>query len=153
MRILAFLTTALILTSCDVAVDAQPTGQPDIAYLKAPGTENMDLPFTAAVRLDNTLYLSGALGIPPGTRQLVEGGIQPETRQTLENIARTLENSGSSIDNVVKCTVFLADMSEWAAMNEVYTTFFKNKPARSAIAASGLALDARVEIECIAWIE
>lgn len=153
MRISVLLITALFLTSCEAAVDAQADGRPDVAYLKAPGTENMDLPFTAAVRLNNTLYLSGALGIPPGTRQLIEGGIQAETRQTLENISRTLENSGSSIDNVVKCTVFLADMSEWAAMNEVYTTFFKNKPARSAIAASGLALDARVEIECIAWVE
>jgi len=57
------------------------------------------------------------------------------------------------MDNVVKCTVFLADMSEWSAMNEVYTTFFVNKPARSALGASGLALDARVEIECIAVID
>ena len=113
----------------------------------------MNLPFTAAVRLGNTLYLSGALGIVPGTRSLAEGGIQEETRQTLDNIKATLENSGASMDHVVKCTVFLADMAEWGAMNEVYTTYFKNKPARSAIAASGLALDARVEIECIAWVD
>ena len=113
----------------------------------------MDLPFSSAVRVDNLLFLSGALGIVPGTRELAEGGIQAETRQTLENISRTLENFGSSMDKVVKCTVFLADIAEWGAMNEVYSTFFPNKPARSALGASGLALNARTEIECIAVVD
>lgn len=122
-------------------------------YLKAPGTEDMELPFSAAVRVGNTLYLSGALGIVPGTRDLAEGGIQGETRQTLENISATLENFGSSMEQVVKCTVFLADMAEWGAMNDVYKTFFPNPPARSAVGASGVALDARVEIECIAYVD
>lgn len=81
---------------------------------------------------------------------LAEGGIQGETKQTMENIRTTLEAYGSSMDRVVKCTVFLADMSEWGAMNEVYRTYFEVPPARSALGASGLALDARVEIECIA---
>jgi reactive intermediate/imine deaminase len=97
------------------------------------------------------LYLSGAVGNLPGTSQLAEGGIQGETRQTMENIKANLEKHGSSLDEVVKCTVFLADMAEWAAMNEVYVTYFPgNKPARSALGASGLALGARVEIECLA---
>ena len=73
-------------------------------------------------------------------------------RQTLDNISATLENFGSSMENVVKCTVFLADIDEWAAMNEVYTTYFPNKPARSALGVSGVAPNARVEIECIAVI-
>ena len=108
--------------------------------------------FSEAVRVGHTLYLSGKLGTVPG-QGLVEGGIQPETRQTLENIKATLEDYGSSMDEVVKCTVFLADIAEWSAMNEVYTTFFPvNKPARSAVAGSGLALNARVEIECIATV-
>jgi reactive intermediate/imine deaminase len=108
--------------------------------------------FSEAVRVGHTLYLSGKLGTVPG-QGLVEGGIQPETRQTLENIKATLEDYGSSMDEVVKCTVFLADIAEWSAMNEVYTTFFpENKPARSAVAGSGLALNARVEIECIATV-
>lgn len=108
--------------------------------------------FSEAVRVGHTLYLSGKLGTVPG-QGLVEGGIQPETRQTLENIKATLEDHGSSMDEVVKCTVFLADIAEWSAMNEVYTTFFPvNKPARSAVAGSGLALNARVEIECIATV-
>ena len=78
------------------------------------------------------------------------GGIQPETRQTLENISQRLEDFGYSMDDVVKCTVFLADMAEWGAMNEVYKTFFRNPPARSAGGVSGIALDGRIEIECIA---
>lgn len=139
----------LCLAGCEVTVDESA----DVAWLQAPGTEDLDLPFSSAVRVDDLLFLSGALGIVPGTMTLAEGGIQGETRQTLENIKGTLENFGSSMDRVVKCTVFLADMSEWGAMNEVYRTFFVNPPARSALGASGLALDARVEIECIAVME
>ncbi|MDX1488739.1 MAG: Rid family hydrolase, partial [Acidiferrobacterales bacterium] len=96
------------------------------------------------------LYLSGFLAYDPDTGGIIEGGIQAETRTTLEGISVALETFGSSMDRVVKCTVFLADIDEWAAMNEVYTQFFPNKPARTALGVSGLALGARVEIECIA---
>ena len=99
------------------------------------------------------LQMSGKLGNMPGTLDLAEGGITGETRQTMENISATLQQFGSSLDDVVKCTVFLADIAEWGAMNEVYRTYFKNPPARSALGASGLALNARVEIECIAITE
>lgn len=106
--------------------------------------------FSEAVRVGNTLYLTGKLGTAPG-QGLVEGGIQAETRQTLTNISEALARYGSSMDEVVKCTVFLADMAEWSAMNQVYVEFFPiNKPSRSAVGVNGLALDARVEIECIA---
>ena len=125
---------------------------PEVEYLQLPGAEDRDLPFSAAVRVDDTLYVSGSIGNIPGTLDLAEGGIQGETRQTLENIKRVVEQFGSSMDRVVKCTVFLADIAEWGAMNEVYRTYFPNPPARSALGASGLALDARVEIECIAVI-
>ena len=148
MKRLIFVAILLNLTACEVTVEDTP----DVAYLNAPGNEGRDLPFSSAVRVDNLLFLSGAIGVVPGTMDLAEGGIQGETRQTLENIKANVENFGSSMDKVVKCTVFLADMSEWGAMNEVYRTFFPNPPARSAFAASGLALDARVEIECIAVI-
>ena len=124
-----------------------------VEYLNAPGTEELGLPFSSAVRVDNMLYLSGALGNAPGSLELAPGGIGPETRQTMENIKATLEQFGSSMDEVVKCTVFLADMNEWGAMNEVYRTYFVNPPARSALGASGLALGARVEIECIATVD
>jgi reactive intermediate/imine deaminase len=109
-------------------------------------------PFTPAVQVGDILYLAGQIGTGPSAQGgVVTGGIQAETRQTMLNIRDVLEKSGSDMDHVIKCTVFMADMKEWDAMNEVYTTFFPNhKPARSALGANGLALNARVEIECIA---
>ena len=107
-------------------------------------------PFTRAVRVGNLLFLSGQIGTD-ATGRLVPGGIQPETRQTLENIRAELQRNGLGMDRVAKCTVFLADIAEWGRMNEVYATFFPGpKPARSAAGSNGLALGARVEIECIA---
>ena len=116
--------------------------------------ENPGLPFSEAVRVGSMLYLSGQIGtVPGGELRLVEGGIQAETRQTMENIKTVLEKYGSSLDEVVKCTVFLADIAEWPALNEVYVEYFTaHKPARSAVAGSGLALGARVEIECMATV-
>ncbi len=149
MKRLLLLIPAIVLFGCDVTVDESP----NVAYLNMPGMEGRDLPFSSAVQVGHTLYLSGNIGNMPGTLDLAEGGIQGETRQTMQNISAVLEQFGSSTDNVVKCTVFLADMAEWGAMNEVYRTFFKNPPARSALGASGLALGARVEIECIAIVD
>ena len=109
------------------------------------------LPFSTAVRVGDLLFLSGQVGVLPGGRGLVSGGIEAETRQTLENIKQALEYAGSSLDRVVKCTVFLADIADYGTMNAAYgSVFSKEPPARSTIAASGLALNARVEIECIA---
>jgi reactive intermediate/imine deaminase len=111
------------------------------------------LPFSSAVRVGDVIYLSGQIGNLIGTRELVPGGVAAETRQTLENIGTVLEAAGSSLDRVFKCTVFLADIAEYAAMNEVYARFFpKDPPARSTVAGSGLALGARVEIECMAVV-
>jgi 2-iminobutanoate/2-iminopropanoate deaminase len=107
-------------------------------------------PFSRAVRVGDLLFLAGQIGTDASGR-LVPGGIQAETRQTLENIRAELRRNGVGMERVAKCTVFLADMSEWGRMNEVYATFFPGpKPARSAAGANGLALGARVEIECIA---
>ena len=78
---------------------------------------------------------------------------EAETRQTMDNIKAVVEQFGSSMDKIVKCTVFMADMDEWPAMNAVYRTYFETPPARSAFGANGLALDARVEIECIAIVD
>jgi 2-iminobutanoate/2-iminopropanoate deaminase len=109
------------------------------------------LPFSEAVRVGDTLYLSGQLGIVPGSMRLVAGGMPAEARQTMENIKATLEAHGASMRDIVKCTVMLADMAEWAAFNEVYAAYFPDRfPARSAFGAGGLALGARVEVECIA---
>ena len=103
------------------------------------------------VRVGDMIYLSGKLGTGSDGK-LAEGGIKAETKQTLENIKAALEKNGSSMDNVVKCTVMLADIKEWADMNSVYVTFFKKErlPARSAFGTSGLVNNARVEIECMA---
>ena len=127
------------------------TPPPEVEYLTSPRPR--PAPFSDAVRVGNMLYLSGKLGTDSSGR-LVAGGIQAETKQTMENIRALLERSGSSMDQVVKCTVMLADMSEWGAMNEVYVTFFSKDrlPARSALGVNGLALNARVEIECLATV-
>ena len=112
------------------------------------------LPFSEAVRVGNTLYLSGQIGVLPGTLKLVPGGIQGEARQAMDNIKALLEAHGYSMANIVKCTVMLADMADWAAFNEIYKGYFVNHyPARSAFGASGLALGGRLEIECIAAID
>ncbi len=112
------------------------------------------LPFSEAVRVGHMLYLSGQIGIDPSTSKLAPGGIAAETRQTLENIKASLEKYGSSMAEVVKCTVYLADINEWAAMNKVYITYFPgNPPARSALGTSGLALGSRTEIECMATVQ
>jgi reactive intermediate/imine deaminase len=123
-------------------------------FLTTPENAARGFPFSEAVRVDNLLFLSGKVGVDPETGDLAPGGIGPETRQTLENIEVALQRYGSSMDRVVKCTVFLADIAEWGAMNEVYREFFSGSfPARSAVGGGGLALGARVEIECIAVVE
>ena len=111
------------------------------------------LPFSAGVRSGSLLFLSGQLGTD-STLRLVPGGIVPETRRAMENIRSIVTGAGGSMDRIAKCTVMMADMSEWGAMNQEYVKFFPGKlPARSALGASGLALGARVEIECIAVLE
>jgi len=123
----------------------------DVEYLTSGNMKS--LPFSEAVRLGKVLYLSGQMGIDQSVH-LVPGGIAAETRQALENIKTTLEKYGSSLERVIKVTVMLADMNEWAEMNKVYLEYFsKNLPARSAFGTSGLALGGRVEIECIAALK
>lgn len=112
------------------------------------------LPFSEAVRVGNVLYVSGQMGTDGDSMALVPGGIEAETRQTLANMKAILERHGSSLNQVVKCTVMMADMAEWAAMNAVYVAHFPlHLPARSAFGASALALGGRVEIECIATVD
>lgn len=109
------------------------------------------LPLSEAVRVGDTLYLSGQVGIVPGTMNLVPGGMEGETRQTMENIKTTLEAHGYSMNDLVKCLVMLADVSQWATFNEIYKTYFDEPyPARSAFGTNGLAIGAKVEVECIA---
>ena len=121
-------------------------------YFQTPEMKDLGLPFCSAVRVGDMLYLSGALGNLPGTLTLAPGGIAGEARQTMENIGAVLKHCGLGFADVVKCTVFLADMSEWAEFNKVYVSYFApgKFPARSAFGCNGLALGGRLEVECIA---
>ena len=116
-----------------------------------PSGKYPDFPFAEAVAYGGVLYLSGDVGTD-ASGKLVEGGIASESRQTMENIKATLARHGLDMSDVIKCTVFLADIDEWPAFNRVYAEYFEKGryPARSALAASGLALGARVELDCIA---
>jgi 2-iminobutanoate/2-iminopropanoate deaminase len=152
MKAILFAFTGLIVAV--IPADAADKAKPAAAeYLSSEQTLKANLPFSEAVRVGNTLYLSGVIGFAPGTRTLVPGGIEGQTKQAMETIRAVLERNGSSLDHVVKCTVMLADMSEWAKMNAIYVTYFtKHFPARSALGVNGLALGAQVEIECIATV-
>ncbi len=119
-------------------------------FLNSRESLERNLPFSEAVRAGDFIFLAGQIGDQDG--KVVPGGIGPEARQTLQHIKDVLERNGSSLRDVVKCTVFLADIADWPAFNEVYREFFRQPfPARSALAASGLAMNARVEVECIAY--
>lgn len=108
-------------------------------------------PYSAGVRWGGLLFASGAIGTDPASGDLVDGGIAAETRRALQNLAQVLQSGGSSLDRVVKTTVFLADLDDYAAMNEVYAEFFsQDPPARSAVEVARLPKGAAVEIEAIA---
>lgn len=141
MRLLMLVTFVAVLAACETE------REPEVEYFTADSTTG--LPFSDAVRVGELLFVSGQIG-NVGPMTLIEGGVQQEARQALENIKAVLERNGSSLDRVVKCLVMLADVRDWAAVNEVYVTYFEQLPARSAMGANGLALGAAVEIECIA---
>jgi 2-iminobutanoate/2-iminopropanoate deaminase len=123
-------------------------------YIETEEFTAQGMPFSMGVQYGDMLYLSGQAGALVETGELVEGGIQAETRQTMLNIKSVLEANGSSLDQVIKCSCMLADIAEWGAMSEEYVKFFPNhKPARSTFGTTGLALGARVEIECMAYVE
>jgi 2-iminobutanoate/2-iminopropanoate deaminase len=122
-----------------------------VEFLNPPGLMAKGLPFSPAVKVGGQVYVTGQIGTLPGTTTLVAGGMAEQAKQTLQNVKSILEANGYSLRDVVKCTVMLADMSEWAAFNEVYKTAFTPPyPARSAIGANGLAFGAKVELDCIA---
>ena len=125
---------------------------PALKFCRTP--KPLPLPFSEAVRAGNLLYVSGQLGTDENLK-LVPGGILAEANRAMNNIRAILERNGSSLGRVVKCTVMLADMNEWEAMNTVYSTFFAKdrQPARSAFAGTGLAFGARVEIDCVAAVK
>ena len=108
-------------------------------------------PFSEAVEVDGWVFLSGAIGTDPATGELVQGGIEAEARQVMDNIRASLSRLGLTMDRVVKCTVMIENMSEWPTFNTIYASYFdKGFPARAAFGADGLALGAKVEVDCLA---
>lgn len=147
LRIGKLLALIVVLTA-----PQQSIAKEKIEFLNS--DKNNPYPFSEAVRVGDIVFLSGKIGIDPLTGKLPPGGVVPESHQTMKNIKQSLNNHGLTLSDVVKCTVMLADIKEWPAFNKVYTQYFKPPyPARSAFAASGLALASRVEVECIAAIK
>jgi reactive intermediate/imine deaminase len=147
MRFVLF-AGCLLIAACSQAPASGPPA-PEFINLVEP----WPYPFSSAVRTGNLLFISGQIGtrIENGAPVLVPGGIDAEARQTLDNIRAIVEKAGTSMDRIVKCSVMLADMAEWPRLNQIYATYFPGpKPARAAWGANGLALGARVEIECMA---
>ena len=126
----------------------------DIIFVNSELHLENDAPFSEATIVNGIIYLSGEIGTLPNNK-VIDGGIVPETIQALSNISNKLERMGSSIDNVFKCTCMLADIMDWPEMSKAYKTFFKKEklPSRSAFAGSGLALKAKIEIECMATLK
>lgn len=147
----------LLLTSCNESgkrpanITKSGLKVKKMVHYVSDNTKKMNLPFSDAVTVDNMVYISGQVGNIPGTFKLIKGGIRPEAKQTMENIQSTLAAIDLTMDDIVKCTVFIEDIEEWGIFNEEYVKFFPNKkPARSALGADGLALGAKVEVECMA---
>lgn len=130
--------------------DMEDTG-PDVEFTSSELSAYLDLPFSEVARHGDLLFLSGMIGIEPGTTNLVSGGLEAEARRALENIRLMLAEVGAAPSDVLRCTIMMDDIDAWARFNEVYTEFFgEHRPARSAFGADGLALGAAVEIECVA---
>lgn len=141
-KILLLVTMALLAACAQKAAERQ--------YDRDPALPD-ELPFSSAVIVGDTIYLSGEIGRAPGGVSVVAGGVGAETRQIFENYRATLARNGATLDDIVKCSVFLGDMSKYAEMNAAYAEAFPgDKPARSTFGANGLAKGASLEIECLA---
>jgi 2-iminobutanoate/2-iminopropanoate deaminase len=127
------------------------TGKKVITSEKAPRAIG---PYSIAIQVENLVYTAGQIGLDPAKGELVPGGVEAETRQVLTNLKHVLEAAGTSLDGVIKTTVFLKDMADFAKMNAIYAEFFtQNPPARSAVAVAGLPIGASVEIEAVAILD
>jgi len=121
--------------------------------IRAEGAPQAVGPYVHAVRAGDLLYTSGQVGLDPSTGRLVEGGVDAQTRRALENLEAILAAAGCGPDDVVKTTVYLTDMDDFAAMNTVYAAFFGNdRPARTTVAVSRLPVGAKVEIDAVAVV-
>ncbi len=152
---MSILARGMILIATSIAgtaVVAGPASPPGAQYYRETDPAAMQLPFSEAVRAGSMLYLSGAIGTDESGK-LVAGGMEAEAQQTMDNIGAVLKRHGSGFDQVVQCTVALADIKDWPAFNDIYRRYFTlHFPARMAFAAPGLALGARVEVQCNATL-
>lgn len=134
---------AVIFFSCN-------NSQKDIVFHPSHLEQKKNAPFSDAVETNGFIFLAGQIGFDYHVNKLVDGGIKEETKRAIENIKAVLEHHKLSLNNVVKCTVILSDINDFTAFNEVYIQYFTNKPARTTFAASGLARNAKIEIEVMA---
>ncbi len=152
MRHLVIISAMLIFAGCQPAPETSEAPSLEVEFLNS-ASALPDAPFSQAVRVGKLLFMSGQIGVMPGTREFPDGGFDPQAHQVMTNIKNTVELFGSSMDRVVKCLVMIEDMSRWADFNTVYVQYFPGpKPARSAFGANGLALGAQFEVECIATL-
>lgn len=141
--------------TCEVLETARSKARPAIQILNSGKVMPTTLPGSEAVRVGDLLFLSGQVGIPPGSTKIIEGGIREQTKQIMENIKSCLELNGSGMNNIVRCTVYLTDMSHWRSYTQVYTSYFElgKYPARCTVAVNGFAMgNALIEIECTAAV-
>ena len=157
--LLATLFLTVFLFSCETKVATSvkseaeklaPKTPTEVIYHASHEPQKATAPFSDAVQVGDLFFLSGQIGMDQSTRTLVEGGIEAETKQTLENIKDVLEQHGMDMSHVVKSLVILDDIENFAAFNDIYKTYLPQKPARTTFAAEALAVGAKIEIEVIA---
>lgn len=147
MKKYLLLVTVLSLVCCSTLSSQEDSA---ITFHESHEVKKRSAPFSDAVQAGNLFFLAGQIGMDHKTRTMVEAGIKTETEQAIKNIQAVLEHHGLTLNNVVKCTVILSSMEDFSAFNEVYSKYFTMKPARTTFAASGLARNAKVEIDVIA---
>ena len=141
-----FLVTFLLvftITSCN-------NQKKEVIFHSSHLEQKKNAPFSDAVEANGFLFLAGQIGFDYSKNELTKGGVQAETKQAIMNIKEVLSHHGQSLDDVVKCTVILSDINDFAAFNEVYIQYFTKKPVRTTFAAAGLARNSKIEIEVIA---
>lgn len=144
-----FRGAVMLLAAMSAAITAPAIAAPTV-HVTAPESVKLNRPFSDATEVNGILYLSGQIGAVPGEDKVVPGGIEAETRQVMANIGAVLAKRGLTHDDLFKCTVMLADMTQWDAFNRIYVGYFKpgHFPSRSAMGVNGLARNAAVELEC-----
>lgn len=143
-----FIITSVFFLNCHAQVTSKNNSE--VIFHKTHEPKKANAPFSDVVQVGDLFFLSGQVGMDHSSRKLVEGGIEAETKQTLENIKAVLSLHGLEMKNVVKCMVILDDINNFKVFNAIYTTYFPQKPARTTFAGKDLVVGAKIEIECIA---